>query len=300
MQTAHIPQALRERIEAAAAPFRLSDLAAAAEAMSRAYRAGLPAALHSPLARAAYAVTRLPATFAALSAAARELPVAPQSWLDLGAGPGASAWLSPCPVTLVEQNPGWQDFSPGRWLQADLCRLPHLDPHDLVTVSYALNELAPRERERLIAEAWLLSRHALLLVEPGTVDGFRIVREARRQLIAAGAHIHAPCPHPGECPLPDGDWCHFAVRVERSRTHRLAKGGDLSYEDEKFSYVLATRQPRPTPPARILRTPLVHPGLIELKLCAPAGLQTERVTRRDKPSWRPARKADWGGAWPAP
>jgi ribosomal protein RSM22 (predicted rRNA methylase) len=299
MQTAHIPQALREQIEDLASGYRMSDVASAAEAISRSYRAGLPAALDSGLARAAYAVTRMPATFGAVAAAARELPFTPRTWLDFGSGPGTTAWAAPCPVTLVEQNPGWQGFSAGTWVEADLRRLPPLEPHDVVSICYALNELAPRERERLVDEAWRLAGRALLLVEPGTVEGFGIVREARRQLIAAGASIHAPCPHRGECPIAGGDWCHFAVRVERSKAHRAAKGGELSYEDEKFSYLVAMKDGAEPAGARILRKPVVQTGVIELKLCEINGLKAERVTRRNKEAWRAARKADWGGRWPA-
>ena len=97
--------------------------------------------------------------------------------------------------------------------------------------------LGEPERSRLVEKAWEATSRALLLVEPGTPAGFEIIRAAREQLIAAGAFIGAPCPHETPCPMAAGDWCHFAVRVERTRLHRQAKGGDLGYEDEKFSFV---------------------------------------------------------------
>ncbi len=310
MQTAQIPQELREAIENQAAQFRGSDLAAAADQISRSYRAGLPPRLDTPVARTAYLATRMPATFGALSAAASELPFDPDSWLDLGAGPGTAAWVAPCACTLVEQNPGWSEAEGGaglqparevRRLQADITRLPPLDQHDFVSICYALNELAPKDRQRVLADAWDLASRALLILEPGTMEGFSIVREARAQLISLGAAIQAPCPHAAECPMSDGDWCHFAVRVERTRLHRSLKGGDLSYEDEKYSYVLALKSEVNPCDARILRHPHTHPGLIELQLCTRAnGLQPARVTKKDKPSWRAARKADWGGRWGGP
>jgi ribosomal protein RSM22 (predicted rRNA methylase) len=300
MQTAPIPHPLREMIERETADFKGAQLAAAAEALSTAYRAGLPAALSSPVARAAYLVTRVPATYAALTRAAAELPFEPETWLDLGAGPGTAGWVAPCDVTFVEKNKDWFGTTPGRWIEADLRRLPHLEPHEAVSISYALNELAPAERTRLIVEAWRLAGNALILVEPGTVEGFAHIRAARTQLIELGAHLHAPCPHQLECPMTDPDWCHFAVRIERTRLHKIAKGGDLSYEDEKYSYLIALKEPSTPPSGRILRHPKIHSGLIELTLCTrDEGIKNARITKKTKDQWRVARKSDWGGPWDA-
>lgn len=298
MQTAPIPHPLRELIERETADIKGAQLAVAAEALSTAYRAGLPPALNTAAARAAYLVTRVPATYAALTRATAELPFEPETWLDLGSGPGTTGWVAPCDVTFVETNKAWLGTTPGRWIEADLRRLPHLDPHEAVSISYALNELAPSERPRLIAEAWHLATKALILVEPGTVEGFAHIRAARTQLIELGAHLHAPCPHQAACPMTDPDWCHFAVRIERTRLHKIAKGGDLSYEDEKYSYLIALKEPSTPAPGRILRHPKIHSGLIELTLCTKDdGLKNARITKKNKDEWRTARKADWGDPW---
>lgn len=65
------------------------------------------------------------------------------------------------------------------------------------------------------------------------------------------AHVVAPCPHDGHCPM-DGttSWCHFTQRFERPRMQRLAKIRDRqplprSYQDERFSYVVLRKKPRP-------------------------------------------------------
>ena len=94
----------------------------------------------------------------------------------------------------------------------------------------------------------------------------------------------------------DPDWCHFAARVERSSLHRRLKEGELSYEDEKYSYLALSRNPVVLPPARIVRRPRHHPGWIELPTCAPEGLVTLRVTKRDRDGFRAARHAAWGDA----
>src|SRR6185503_2727395 len=45
-------------------------------------------------ARLAYLAARMPATFGATAAVLQELPIAPASWLDLGAGPGTASWAA--------------------------------------------------------------------------------------------------------------------------------------------------------------------------------------------------------------
>lgn len=297
MQTARLPEELSIAIQEQCAAFSTGELAAAAAQISEAYRRGLPPRLETAVMRAAYAATRLPATYAALRRAAAELPFTPESLLDLGAGPGAAAWVSPCLATLVDENPHWDDLRPARRICADLERLPDLQAHDVVSLCYVLNELPPAARPRLLDEAWRLARRALILVEPGTPQGFALLLEARRQLLEAGARLAAPCPHEGACPMQGQDWCHFAVRVERSRLHRQLKGGSLGYEDEKFCYLAALKDPQPRARARILRHPEILPGCIGLTLCTGGGVERQTVRRRDA-LWRAARKASWGDAWP--
>jgi len=301
MQTARLPDELSDAIQEYASHFSTAELAAAASRLSEAYRRGLPPPLASAADRAAYLVTRLPATYAALKRAAAELPFEPQSWLDLGAGAGAAAWIARCPATLVDANADWDHLLPRpvRRVAADLTRLPELEPHDVVSLAYVLNELPPAARPRLIDEAWRLAQRALVVVEPGTPAGFALIASARRQLVEAGANLQSPCPHCGPCPLEGSDWCHFAVRVERSRLHRQLKGGSLGFEDEKFCYLCALRAEAAPAPARILRHPEIRPNRIRLTLCTPDSVVDETVTRRD-PLWRAARKASWGDRWPPP
>jgi ribosomal protein RSM22 (predicted rRNA methylase) len=93
------------------------------------------------------------------------------------------------------------------------------------------------------------------------------------------------------------DWCHFAQRVERSAQHRKLKGAALGYEDEKFSYVIASRSSFPPVAARIVRHPQKHSGHVGLTLCGRLGLETRTVTRSDTQNYKLARQAQWGEAW---
>ena len=104
----------------------------------------------------------------------------------------------------------------------------------------------------------------------------------------------APCPHDAPCPLPAGDWCHFATRLARSRTHRLAKGAERGFEDEKFSYIVLYSGAPPGGRRRVLRRPDLRPGHVVLDLCTADGLERRTVSKRDGADYRAARKVGWG------
>ncbi len=319
-----MPYSLRQAIEELAAAQSLSVLAEAAAELSHKYREQTfpeKPFIAGEAHRLAYAAVRMPATFAAANASLAEAArLAPElkieSLLDLGAGTGAASWAAmesfdPLrQVTLIEQDR--QLIELGRtlaeasehealraadWRAANLRTLPQLPPHDLVICSYSLGEI--EAAAPILNAAWQAAQKLLVVIEPGTMKGFEIIRAAREQLIEAGGFLLAPCPHQNVCPmsLDETDWCHFAARFERSALHRRLKGGTLGYEDEKFSYVAFAKQAASPAPARILRHPLRHAGYTRLQLCAADGLRTVTVTKRDKEAWRRVRKSDWGDAW---
>ena len=244
----------------------------------------------------------MPATYAAARRALAEIPAHVASILDAGAGPGAAALAArelfpEASLTLLERNPDLaeasRDFLPGAAiLPADLTKLSSFPPHDLVIAAYSLGELGAQALP-VGARLFQSARVAFAIIEPGTTKGFALVRAIRDDLLARGACVLSPCPGPVPCPMLDGDWCHFAARVERSSLHRRLKDGDLGYEDEKFSYVVLTKEPLAEPAvARILRHPRTNPGLIELTLCTPQGLDTRRILKRDRDAfpYRPPRR----------
>lgn len=266
----------------------------------------------------AYALARMPATYGAVWKALREslegmggLMQAPLSLLDVGAGTGAAAWAAAglaelgdvtCLETADEMRRLGESLmrregSPlrqGEWGRLDLVSEPIARRADLVIASYVVNEIGEENRERVLAKLWEAAGKLLLLVEPGTPEGFRLLKEARSQLLNSGAHVLAPCPQEGPCPLPDGDWCHFTCRVQRTRLHKLAKGGDAPFEDEKFSYLALSREPGSPCGARILRHPYIGKGHVRLELCSSTGLKRQTVAKRDGALYKAAKKAGWG------
>lgn len=95
-----------------------------------------------------------------------------------------------------------------------------------------------------------------------------------------------------------GDWCHFSARVERSSLHRRLKGGTLGHEDEKFSYVAATKHAFPFPASRVLREPVRHSGHVILKLCTEEGVKQPTISKKMGELYKQARKVEWGDVFP--
>ncbi len=163
---------------------------------------------------------------------------------------------------------------------------------DVAILSYVLNEVG--EPEKIIEKCWQ-AVSTLIIIEPGTPKGFHIIRKIRQQLIDLKAHLIAPCPHSLACPIQGTDWCHFSARVERTRLHRLLKEGSLGHEDEKFSYLVASKIPGTPFSGRVVRHPLKQSGHVRLRLCTDQGKLEEKViTRSDKEAYRKARDVEWG------
>ncbi|HET6159725.1 MAG TPA: small ribosomal subunit Rsm22 family protein [Dongiaceae bacterium] len=314
-----LPPSLRAAIDRELEGIALADLARAAEALSNRYRAEIrDGRLHvdDGLAACAYLATRLPATYAAiarsLQAATQVRPdLAPCSVLDIGAGPGTATWAaaehwpSLQSASLIEGSTAMRSVgerlgtAPGlrtEWKAARIdTALTGIAAHDLVLMAYVLDELEPTLRDQLIPRLWALTGEILIIVEPGTSEGWKRILHARDQLITAGAHILAPCPHARACPLSPPDWCHFSVRLPRSRLHREAKGGTVPWEDEKFTYLAASRLPGIRPEARVLAPPRMNKTAVTLKLCQKDGRGEERsFARRERGAFKAARKLDWG------
>ncbi|MDX8466397.1 small ribosomal subunit Rsm22 family protein [Mesorhizobium sp. VK23B] len=315
-----LPAPLRQGVDSLLEKVPLPVLKQAAKKLSERYRAELrDGRLHmaEDMAVKAYLATRLPATYAAVRACLDALTDArpdfqPKGLLDIGAGPGtmlwatADAWPELERAVLVEASAAvrkvGQSLAAGAiaartdWLAGDATiDLDGLEPADLVSSAYVLDEIAPASLPKLVDRLWRLTADTLLIVEPGTPAGWQRILAARTQLIEAGAHVSAPCPHEAPCPLAPPDWCHFSRRVARSRLHRLAKDADVPWEDEKFIYLAASRHPAPARAARVIAPPKTGSGKVVLKLCRPDGHAGERLlSKRDGGVFKAARRADWG------
>jgi ribosomal protein RSM22 (predicted rRNA methylase) len=291
-------------------------LAERAAVQSRNYRAGGGSeAIITADDALAYAFTRLPATYAAAIAvfcALRDVcDIEPQTLLDVGAGPGTATFAAVeafdtfAAIRLVEANAHMRQLGAALLAEAASPALRAASYHgtlaeavaapaDLVVASYVVGELAPGECAGFAQALWAATVQALVVIEPGTPAGYSRILEIRRQMIIAGAHVAAPCPHERDCPLVAPDWCHFAQRLPRSRDHLQVKAAAVPFEDEKFSYVVLSRAPPHRRDARVLAPPRVTKSAVTSKLCTAEGLVGDTAARRDRDAYRQRKSWRWG------
>ncbi len=318
-----LPAALRLGIARMVEGVSRKDIAQRCATMSRCYRAG--GASSEAIADAgdavAYLLTRLPATYAAAAAVLSELRERAPHFvasdiLDIGSGPGSASWAATeawpgaARVRMLDNNPIFLDIARGlaaqsghpalsnaNAIEGDLARaIRDLPAADFAIASYALAEFAENRAGEIAAALWGACTGILVLIEPGSPAGYRRILSCRTALIAAGATILAPCPHSAPCPIEPPDWCHFTRRLGRSRDHRMVKGGDLGFEDEKFCYLAVARAHVTTVPhhARVLAPPRKSKAGIALKLCEDGQIRIATIARGVKPDYPRYRNVKWG------
>lgn len=313
-----LPPALVAVLEALADGRSGRMLAEKAQAISAGYRAGAPsqATIRDGDDALAYALTRMPATYAAVGAALEALTArtgdwAPRTLTDAGCGPGSASLaafeafehLAEC--ALIDANPRMLDLAQQLLSGAPATVAPRLADiasadlprSDLVVAAYVLTEAPQAQALAMAARLWAAAEGALVIVEPGTPRAWERLTQVRSMLINVGAAVAAPCPHQAPCPVAPPDWCHFAQRLPRLRAHRLAKGAEAPFEDEKFAYLAVVRPAAALAPAgsRVLAPPVHDKAGMTLKLCEPQGdLARRHIPRRDKPAFKLARRAAWG------
>jgi ribosomal protein RSM22 (predicted rRNA methylase) len=284
-----------------------------------------------------YAALILPATYAqlrgALAATSARIPGwAPATMLDLGSGPGTALWAAtaqwPSLRTLVawEREPALialglslaraSDTPAVRsasWERIDLRGLGQAvgdrrqatregiaQRFDLVVLGHVLNELDTEVRQRVIAAAWQHTAGLLMIVEPGTSAAFEVVRAAREQLLAQGAHTIAPCAHDRACPL-QNDWCHFPQRLKRPEFQRRAREASSEWEESKFAYAAMARFAADSPIwGRVIREPSSNKAYAEVLISAADGVARYRGLKRHRDAFRQVKQLEWGAALEQP
>jgi ribosomal protein RSM22 (predicted rRNA methylase) len=317
----YIPDEITIEIEKLLQGVSEQKLTAATLALGNFYRWGSFGQLEklaTKEAHLAYLVARLPATYAVNYAVFERIKehlaaFSPATVLDVGAGPGTSLLASLSHFTqiekahLIERDTLFVEYAkkllaayegaPALLFETGDCfeGVKKAEAADLVIASYMLSELSSDAVAPFVKDLWKASNELVVLIETGTPKGYQTLMQARDVLIEQGAFIVAPCPHRLACPIPEGDWCHFSVRLPRSRRHRIVKGAELGYEDEKYCYLVCSKQEFSTRASRVVGPPKQHSGHVTLKLCTPQGtLERPIVSRKMKEGYKAAKSLVWG------
>ena len=188
----NLPAELKAALTRKAEGLSRNDAAQRADTISRTYRdGGGSGGIRTGDDALAYALARMPATYAAVAASLNAFTevnpdFAPKSLLDIGAGPGTATWAaseafpSLNTFTLLDANTALRDLAAElaqshprlgamSYNSGDARKLLTASPEaDLVVASYVINELSASERSALADAMWAKTRDTLVVVEPGT------------------------------------------------------------------------------------------------------------------------------------
>lgn len=271
-----------------------------------------------------YSLYRMPATSSVISKVLdglleEDCNFMANSVLDIGSGTGASLLSmnsilsNDCKVTLMEEQSAmissslklqkllkndydekWDiDNLKGNFLEYKFEKENHFD---LILSSYMVNELNESEINNFADKVDELSFKYLVIIVPGTPHHYRKLNTLRENLINKGMFIVSPCRFTGKCHLQVDNWCHFYRRVERSSLMRRIKDGELSYEDEKFSYLILTKEKAEDKSGiRILRHPEIRKGFIKISGCGRNGIKEYIFTKgKNKELYKKVKDCSWG------
>jgi ribosomal protein RSM22 (predicted rRNA methylase) len=261
-----------------------------------------------------YITFRMPATFSALKYVLNEfkslkIDTSIKSILDLGSGPGTAVFaclstFDAFKMTLVERDQEFFEISKDltknvknideiSFIKKDILSFKDYD-HDLILVSYVLNELKQFQIDRILKRFINSKAKVIIFLEPGTIYGFENIRYLHDKVIKEDLKIIAPCPNNLKCPMPKNDWCHFFVRLDRSKYHKYLKKGTLSYEDEKFSYLIVTKKDSKNYQSRVLRNSKKIDSNLQLTLCEDGEIKKDIIDTKDIKKYKISKKIKWG------
>jgi ribosomal protein RSM22 (predicted rRNA methylase) len=248
----------------------------------------------------AYFLYRTPATQAVLRKVLAHLEGKNlKTALELGSGPGSSYPVLKDlffeKIVYIEKEEGFRrEYPDVEWIMRNFLEDFCFPEAELVLFSYSLGELEVTDKILALKKAMSAAKNYLVVVEPGTPKGFDTLLTARDSMIQNGWHIHAPCYHTAECPKKRAPWCHFSERVQRTKLHRQIKGGSLGYEDEKYCYIIASKEPVYKKRFTILDTPKIEKHRLRMNLCTEGGQKIFECKANNKELFKILKKKQWG------
>lgn len=253
-----------------------------------------------------YAISRMPATFAVIYSLLETLINQGKienisSIIDIGSGTGAGFFASrelfgDAEISLFEREKNMIDvfdkFETGVKVNLfDFMRDEINLKADLVMTNYVFSELSEEGRKIALTKMLNSSNRFVLIVDTGTPRTYENFMRVKKWAIESGYNISAPCMSE-KCGLKN-DYCQFFARVDRSSLQKLAKNGELTYEDEKYFYLLIDKNLNSAGDdvlERVIRRPILKTNFVELKVCSSKGVIQKTITKKDKVAYQRAKK----------
>ncbi|MCR4624293.1 MAG: small ribosomal subunit Rsm22 family protein [Alphaproteobacteria bacterium] len=246
----------------------------------------------------AYALGRMPATYGVIKYVLERFKNTGENFsniLDIGAGVGAlKIALQDCEINYEALEKSEAMRKVFRKLNGDNSKIYSKDfqkfqaetSYQAVFASYFINEI--EDKILALKKIFDLSEKYVFILEPGTPSGFKNILEAKKIAAELDWYPLLPCAT-RDCKLSDKDWCHFSIRLPRTKHHMKLKNAALPYEDEKFCYVIfSKKETKFFKNNIIIKRPIKKSGHTIFDVCTSDGIH--RVVRTDKAS----KKLQWG------
>jgi len=271
----------------------------------------------------AYLALRLPATYAQIVGALRQVQEVLPSWkpqtlLDIGAGPGTgilatqAIWSTVASATCLDGNEDLLNLGktilshsqmPTKivWQQGDIRNEIKEDKtYDIVLLANVLNELRTNEVEKVIEEAYRVCSGVLVIIEPGTAFGNTLITSISKKISDSGLLI---APYIDNSFMADKDtWIHFPQRFIRPafqrRLRQQMRESSLmasDWEEAKYCYVAISKIPSENNAwGRVIGPVKKMKGFLEVPVLTKDAIIHKKVMKRDKTNYSFTKNLQWG------
>lgn len=298
-----LPSQIIEKIEELVAGLRMSSIAESYSYLSENYKRSFSPDLQYRDALA-YACARMPATFATIEYVMQKFHAKCADYtfdnvLDVGSGTGAlMCYFSQADISYHAAEKSESMIKVSRQIIENCNLKPEIYKGDVSSYLkgnikhscsffvYSLNEIA--NKAEVLQKVIDCTEDYIFIIEAGTPKGFELIQLAKQIAETNNCGIVAPCASL-KCSLEKNDWCHFSVRLPRTKMHNLVKHSKLAYEDEKFCYIILSKKSfNCCSKNRIIRRPIKKSRHIIFDICSRDGIK--RVISKNKSD----RKKEWG------
>lgn len=303
----NLPQEVKEKIDSLIVGHDLANLKRTRELLTDRYKTqtgNSVSKIKDSNDSLVYAISRMSATYVVIKTLLENLKAQGffgdnQVIFDIGSGTGAgylaiSESFKDAQIELFERDDNMRAMAKQlinkEANNLDIAKQQPSGVSDLTICSYVLSEMQETDRIKAVSNM-LETSNMLLLIDTGTPETYKEFMEIKNYAIENGYQVLAPC-MTKNCTLAD-DYCQFYARVERTGIQRNLKNAELSYEDEKYFYLLIAKKEvckTIQDKSRVIRRPVYEQNRVKLVVCDKDGSHLKIVAKNEKEKYKMSRK----------